>query len=336
MNRQLLLDVLPAPAPSLNNFIAGPNGEALAAARALAAGRAIYLWGPAGCGRSHLLRGLASRAGAVYIDAPSGPQMLRQLAQADSTAPMPAIIAVDDVHLMDKARQAALFALYNRWRESAATDRAFALAVAGDRAPMSLPLREDLRTRLGWDLVFRLEPLSDADKLSALSAQAADRGLQLAPEVINWMLTHHERDIRKLAALLDALDRYSLATGRPTPRAPFAIDQHQARAARAGVLIGGLYQLAARGMGGAGPGALGVLLGRAHIKDIGRAAGFGLPAAQGLGRDGADAMTPRQGLGALARAGPLFGRGAQAVPAGLAVIQAVILQIPAWVPFSSV
>ncbi|KCB46520.1 DnaA regulatory inactivator Hda [Bordetella hinzii] len=215
MNRQLLLDVLPAPAPSLNNFIAGPNGEALAAARALAAGRAIYLWGPAGCGRSHLLRGLASRAEAVYIDAPSGPQMLRQLAQADSTAPMPAIIAVDDVHLMDKARQAALFALYNRWRESAATDRAFALAVAGDRAPMSLPLREDLRTRLGWDLVFRLEPLSDADKLSALSAQAADRGLQLAPEVINWMLTHHERDIRKLAALLDALDRYSLATGRP-------------------------------------------------------------------------------------------------------------------------
>lgn len=215
MNRQLLLDVLPAPAPSLNNFIAGSNSEALAAARALAAGRAIYLWGQAGCGRSHLLRGLTARSGAVYIDAASGPQMLRQLAQTDSTAAMPALVAVDDVHLMDKARQAALFALYNRWRESAATDRAFALAVAGDRAPMSLPLREDLRTRLGWDLVFRLESLSDADKLSALSAQAADRGLQLAPEVITWMLTHHERDIRKLASLLDALDRYSLATGRP-------------------------------------------------------------------------------------------------------------------------
>ena len=55
----------------------------------------------------------------------------------------------------------------------------------------------------------------DADKLAALAAQAAERGLHLAPEIINWMLTHHERDIRKLAALLDALDRYSLATGRP-------------------------------------------------------------------------------------------------------------------------
>ncbi|MFJ1302592.1 DnaA regulatory inactivator Hda [Pseudomonadota bacterium AL_CKDN230030165-1A_HGKHYDSX7] len=215
MNRQLLLDVLPAPAPSLNNYIAGPNGEALAAARALRAGRAIYLWGPAGCGRSHLLRGLTAREDAIYIDAERGLQALRTLAEADSTAPMPKFIAVDDVHRMDERRQAGLFALYNRWRESAATDRAFALAVSGDRAPMSLPLREDLRTRLGWDLVFRLDPLSDADKLAALSAQAADRGLHLAPEIITWMLTHHERDIRKLAALLDALDRYSLATGRP-------------------------------------------------------------------------------------------------------------------------
>jgi len=199
MNRQLLLDVLPAPAPSLNNYIAGPNGEALAAVRALAPGRALYIWGAAGCGRSHLLRA----------------HMLRRLAEADSKSPMPKFVAVDDVHRMDDSRQAALFALYNRWRESAATGRAFALALAGDRAPLSMPLREDLRTRLGWDLVFRLDPLSDADKLAALSAKAAERGMQLAPEIINWMLTHHERDIRKLTALLDALDRYSLATGRP-------------------------------------------------------------------------------------------------------------------------
>ena len=42
MNRQLLLDVLPAPAPSLNNYIAGPNGEALAAVRALNPGPVSY------------------------------------------------------------------------------------------------------------------------------------------------------------------------------------------------------------------------------------------------------------------------------------------------------
>jgi DnaA family protein len=214
MSRQLLLDVLPAPAPTLGNYIAGPNGAALAAARGLAAGQALYLWGPAGCGRSHLLRGLADQPGGAYLQAGQDAGDFLALAQADPQADLPALIAVDDVHRMDEARQAALFALYNRWRESAAAGRAFALAVAGDRAPLSMPLREDLRTRLGWGLVCRLDPLSDADKLAALSAQAAERGLQLAPEVLNWMLTHYERDIRKLSALLDALDRYSLSQRR--------------------------------------------------------------------------------------------------------------------------
>ncbi|HTK00169.1 MAG TPA: DnaA regulatory inactivator Hda [Bordetella sp.] len=215
MNRQLLLDVLPEPAPSLGNYIAGPNGQALDAARQLSPGRALYLWGAAGCGRSHLLRAIAGSPGGRYIAAQEAPAVLAELARANPTDPMPPIVAVDDLHRMDDAGQAALFALYNRWRESGATQHAFALAVAGDRAPLAMPLREDLRTRLGWDLVFRLDPLSDADKLAALAAQAAERGLQLAPEVINWMLTHYERDMRRLAALLDALDRYSLATRRP-------------------------------------------------------------------------------------------------------------------------
>ena len=50
--------------------------------------------------------------------------------------------------------------------------------------------------------------------LSRQLALASLRGLQLAPEIINWMLTHYERDLRRLTALLDALDRYSLASGR--------------------------------------------------------------------------------------------------------------------------
>ncbi|MEI2416811.1 DnaA regulatory inactivator Hda [Orrella sp. JC864] len=212
MNRQLLLDVLPEPAPSLENFVAGPNAAALEGLRALRPGRAAYFWGPAGCGRSHLLRAAGMRAGARYLDASAAPAELAEA--APETGPAPSLVAVDDVHRLDAAQQAALFALYNRWRESAASDRAFALAVAGDRAPMALALREDLRTRLGWDLVFRLELLSDTDKLAALTLQAGQRGLQLGPEVLNWILTRYERDMRRLASLLDALDRYSLATGR--------------------------------------------------------------------------------------------------------------------------
>jgi DnaA family protein len=124
------------------------------------------------------------------------------------------VIAVDDIQDLDEPRQAAVFALYNRWRELASTSSAFALIVTGDRAPLSMSLREDLRTRLGWDLVFRLEPLSDNDKSEALAAYAKKQGLPLSSEVLEWMLTHYSRDIRQLFALIDALDRYSLSKHR--------------------------------------------------------------------------------------------------------------------------
>ena len=143
--------------------------------------------------------------------------MLRVLAGADSKSPMPKFVAVDDVHRMDDNRQAGLFAPV----QPLARIRRHRPRLRAGRGRRPRPAvhaaARDLRTRLGWDLVFRLDPLSDADKLAALSAQAAERGMHLAPEIINWMLTHHERDIRKLAALIDALDRYSWPTAAPSP-----------------------------------------------------------------------------------------------------------------------
>jgi len=212
MAQQLILDLLPPPPPSLGNFVAGRNEAALDALHACAPGRAIYLWGPQGVGRSHLLQGACRRAGGHYHPASASARALLALATSD-TVQTP-LVAVDDVHELDADGQAALFALYNRWREVSATRQAFALILAGNRAPLSLNLREDLRTRLGWDLVFRLEQLSDQERAHALHSRAAGRGLDLAPEVVSWLLTHHDRDMSRLAALIDALDRYSLARHR--------------------------------------------------------------------------------------------------------------------------
>jgi len=212
MAQQLILDLLPPPPPSLDNFVVGRNGQALDALRHCSPGRAIYLWGPHGVGRSHLLQGACRRAEGLYHPAGAGAQALHALATSD-TVETP-LVAVDDVQALDAGGQAALFALYNRWREVAATRQAFALVLAGDHAPLNLNLREDLRTRLGWDLVFRLEQLSDEERAQALHSRAAGRGLELSPEVVAWLLTHHERDMSRLSALVDALDRYSLARRR--------------------------------------------------------------------------------------------------------------------------
>ena len=51
MNRQLLLEIIPAPEPTLEGTVTGENAAAIDAARGLRAGRALYFWGPPGSGR---------------------------------------------------------------------------------------------------------------------------------------------------------------------------------------------------------------------------------------------------------------------------------------------
>jgi len=212
MTQQLILNLLPAPSPTLQNFVVGKNQAAIEALQNCQPGHAVYLWGPTGAGRSHLFQALGFADQALYVHPNNANRLLQSLVEADTIDLKR--IAIDGVERYDDEAQAALFALYNRWRESASSTQAFALLVAGDRAPLNMPVREDLRTRLGWDLVFRLELLSDEERGQALQTRATERGLQLAPEVINWILTHYARDMNRLAHLIDALDRYSLARHR--------------------------------------------------------------------------------------------------------------------------
>jgi DnaA family protein len=186
--RQLVLDIGPPAEPAFDNYVAGPNAEALARARSLAEGSLreaiVYLWGETGSGRTHLLRA-AARVN-------------------------PGLVIADDVETLDADGQQRLFAAINGARDGAA-----AVLAAGRTAPAGLNLREDLRTRLAWGLVYQLKPLSDADKGQHLRAEAARRGLRLPEEVVGYLLTRLPRDLPSLNRVLDALDRHSLEAKRP-------------------------------------------------------------------------------------------------------------------------
>lgn len=204
--RQLLLQLAPPPAPTLDNFVPGRNAAALQVLRDLARGtgaeRFVYLWGEPGSGRSHLLRGLvqAARKGkARYLGG-----------AADIGAPDATLIAVDDVQHLAADAQIRLFDLYNRMRATAGT-----LVASGDAAPAQLALRADLRSRLAWGLAFQLHPLSDAEKAAALREHARARALDLGEDVIAYLLRHARRDMASLIGILDALDRHSLEHKRP-------------------------------------------------------------------------------------------------------------------------
>lgn len=200
--RQLILDLQPESPPSLDNFVAGGNAEALAGLTGWLAGlraeTSFCLHGESGCGKSHLL--LAS--GFTYVDAAAHPA----LAGITETSQL----AVDNVDALDIDGQIALFALFNQIK--AAGGR---LLTAGSQPPAHLVLREDLRTRLGSGLIYRLNPLSDHEKADAIATLARERALKLTPEVIAYLIRHVSRDMRTLAMLVAALDQYTLEQKRP-------------------------------------------------------------------------------------------------------------------------
>ncbi len=201
---QLVLDISPGNTPTLETFVAGSNLELLSALRhALAGGseRSIYLWGDEGSGKSHLLQACANAARsvrAVYARA--------AVPRIDGLADL---VAVDDVELLDNAAQIELFDLYNRMREAGGL-----LLVSGNASPLHLNLRDDLRTRLGWGLVYQVHALSEEEKAQALAQHARSRGFALPPEVVQYLLRHGRRDLPSLMATLDALDEHSLRLHR--------------------------------------------------------------------------------------------------------------------------
>jgi DnaA family protein len=210
--QQLVLRLSEPPAPTLENFAPGSNSEALAVLHAWLAGavedRCVYLWGPPGCGKSHLLRAAAQTSqgtGRAGICARSS-----ELEALEQGAPLPTLIAVDDVQRLSADAQAALFRLFQRLREDDAR-----LLAAGDAAPAGLGLRDDVKTRLGAGLVFQLRLLSDEEKAEALHGHARARGFTLSPELTDYLLRHGRRDLPSLMAVLDALDECSLQTKRP-------------------------------------------------------------------------------------------------------------------------
>jgi DnaA family protein len=208
--RQLLLD-LPAEQPqTLESFVTGANAELLQLLLRVVQGQAgrlderfVYLWGEAGSGKTHLLRAMAAMPHAAYIGGNAD-------AAAFDYRPAVSLYLIDDCDHLSAASQIAAFALFNQVREQGGT-----LIAAGEVAPAGLQLREDLRTRLGWGLIYQLRGLSDDDKIAALTHAAAARGLTLSPGVLPYLITHFARDMRSLSALLDALDAYSLETKRP-------------------------------------------------------------------------------------------------------------------------
>ena len=197
--------------PSFDNFVPGPSREAAAMAQAAARGRGeryLYLAGPAGTGKTHLLIAAARASEGFYLSL-AEPGIEPEAAESLETA---SLVCLDGIGAAAGRRgwELALFRLFNALQDSGAR------LVVADRAPpgqlgFTLP---DLTSRLASGPVLRLDPLGESELERVLRARARTRGFELSPRAAAYLVNRERRDTRHLIALLDRLDRHSLAAHR--------------------------------------------------------------------------------------------------------------------------
>ncbi len=215
MVEQLVFELAAPEPPSLANFVAGPNAELVGALSKFVTGgddTGLLIWGGPGVGKSHLAKAALALARERDLSARlfAHPREIDDIALASLQESAQALVVVDGIDLADNATAGHLFTLYNAIKERQGR------FIATSRTPLAgLPLREDLRTRLGWGLVYELLELTDDAKPAALAVYAKGRGLVLPSDVIDYLLRHGRRDMPSLLATLAALDRQSLAAKRP-------------------------------------------------------------------------------------------------------------------------
>ena len=223
--RQLILDLAWDPLPPFAGFLPGDNAAVVAQLREQGwPGAPLYLWGPAGCGKTQLLRELQARA----VEA----GLVAQWFDASTTTPWEladdaALVLLDGVDQFSDEQQHAAFTLFVEAASrvggagAASSDAPAAgarlgvqFASAGRLPPVDLQVREDLRTRLGWGPVHAVQPLAEADTRDALRQEAGRHGIVLRDDVLDYVLDRFARDLKSLMHLLHRLDGFALAEKR--------------------------------------------------------------------------------------------------------------------------
>ncbi len=214
--RQIALDIGVDVGPTLSNFEPGLKAAALAHVQLWLAGDTrspvpTYLWGEQGCGKTHLLQAVAqaitSQGHAVgWLDA--------SITEPSAFDTEWVVVLMDDVQDYSAVQQHAAFNWFVHAATPGAARQPWVLA-AGLLPPQDLPLREDLRTRLGWGDVFHLQVLGENERRAVLVRHAQALGMTLNTDLLDYLLSRFSRDLGHLIDLLHRLDAFALQTQRP-------------------------------------------------------------------------------------------------------------------------
>lgn len=176
---------------------------------------AVYFWAPVCAGRSHLLHAACNEMAqkgkpVVYIPLKKYKQLTPALLDGMEQT---SLICIDDINMVAGKSdwELAIFDLYNRCLEI----NHCSLYITANTPPAELSISlPDLVSRLKWGQVYKLNPLSDEQKLLALQCRAALRGFELPDDVGQFLFKRLDRQMDSLFSALDCLDQASIRAQR--------------------------------------------------------------------------------------------------------------------------
>jgi DnaA family protein len=198
------------------SFLPARNQQAVEHVRRIATGEvqgAVWICGPAGAGKTHLLQAVTAAASATgraaYLPllelASLGPGVLEGFTQLEC-------VCLDDVDKVVGVLEweHALFGLFREVQE-----RGTRLVAAAAAPPALLAWKlPDLGSRFAAASIYQLRVLDENEQREALQLRARLRGVELPDETSRWLLRRFPRDMRTLYELLDTLDEAALVAQR--------------------------------------------------------------------------------------------------------------------------
>jgi chromosomal replication initiator protein len=181
----------------------------------------LFIYGPAGLGKSHLLHAIGHHVRTVFrnkrVRYVSTESFMNEFVDAIRAKAMPGfkrryrdldVLLIDDIQFLERTQelQEEFFHTFNQLHGEGGQ-----IVISSDRPPKSIASLEDrLRTRFEWGLITDVQPPEFETRLAILRKKAESEHLGgIPPEVLAFIATNISDNIRELEGALIRVAAYS-------------------------------------------------------------------------------------------------------------------------------